>query len=79
MKILFPDGKATPKEIEELLAFAMEARRRVREHILRIDDTFKRHDFIYSRSAAAHPSRCSRPRNSSIPPLPGRAEARRRR
>ena len=25
----------------------MEARRRVREHILRIDDTFKRHDFVY--------------------------------
>ena len=47
MKILFPDGQATPKEIEELLAFGMEARRRVREHILRIDDTFKRHDFIY--------------------------------
>ena len=47
MKILFPDGKATPKEIEELLAFAMEARRRVREHILRIDDTFARHDFVY--------------------------------
>lgn len=47
MKILFPDGNATPQEIEELLAFSMEARRRVREHILRIDDTFKRHDFIY--------------------------------
>lgn len=47
MKILFPDGKATPSEIEELLAFSMEARRRVREHILRIDDTFKRHDFTY--------------------------------
>ncbi len=47
MKILYPDGKATPKEIEELLYFAMEARRRVREHILRIDDTFKRHDFFY--------------------------------
>jgi ATP-dependent Lon protease len=47
MKILFPDGRATPKEMEELLAFAMEARRRVREHILRIDETFKRHDFIY--------------------------------
>ena len=47
MKILFPDGKATPGEIEELLAFSMESRRRVREHILRIDDTFKRHDFIY--------------------------------
>ncbi|MEI7819899.1 MAG: BREX system Lon protease-like protein BrxL [Verrucomicrobiota bacterium] len=47
MKILFPDGQATPQEIEELLAFSMEARRRVREHILRIDDTFKRHDFMY--------------------------------
>ena len=47
MKILFPNGNATPQEIEELLAFSMESRRRVREHILRIDDTFKRHDFIY--------------------------------
>ncbi len=47
MKILFPDGKCTPEELEELLAFSMESRRRVREHILRIDDTFKRHDFIY--------------------------------
>lgn len=47
MKILYPDGKCTPEEIAELLAFSMESRRRVREHILRIDDTFKRHDFIY--------------------------------
>lgn len=47
MKILHPDGKATPEEIRELLHFAMESRRRVREHILRIDDTFKRHDFIF--------------------------------
>ena len=47
MKVVFPDGRAEPAEVEELLSFAMEARRRVREHILRIDDTFKRHDFIY--------------------------------
>jgi len=47
MKILYPDGNATPREIEELLSFAMESRRRVREHILRIDDTFKRHSFVY--------------------------------
>jgi ATP-dependent Lon protease len=47
MKILYPDGRATPAEVEELLAFSMEARRRVREHILRIDDTFKRNDFAY--------------------------------
>lgn len=47
MKIIYPDGRATPEEIEELLAFSMEARRRVREHILRIDETFSRHDFVY--------------------------------
>ncbi len=47
MKILFPGSGTTAAEIEELLAFAMECRRRVREHILRIDDTFNRHDFCY--------------------------------
>ena len=41
MKILFPDGKATSDECAELLSFAIEGRRRVREHILRIDDTFR--------------------------------------
>lgn len=51
MKIMYPSGKCTPAETEELLHFSMEARRRVREHILRIDDTFKRHDFTYRRLA----------------------------
>ena len=51
MKILFAGGNATPQEIEELLTFSMEARRRVREHILRIDDTFKRHDFSFKPTA----------------------------
>ena len=47
MKILYPHGKATKEEIAELLHFSMECRRRVREHIIRIDDTFPRHDFIF--------------------------------
>jgi len=47
MKILHPDGDATADEIRELLQLSMECRRRVREHILRIDDTFKRHDFFF--------------------------------
>jgi ATP-dependent Lon protease len=51
MKIIYPDGKATAAEMQELLTFAMENRRRVREHILRIDDTFKRHDFVFRPSA----------------------------
>jgi ATP-dependent Lon protease len=49
MKILHPHGGATVAEQEELLVFSMECRRRVREHILRIDETFKTHDFIYER------------------------------
>ena len=47
MKIIHPDGKAAPEEIAEILEFAMECRRRVREQILRIDDTFKANDFAY--------------------------------
>ena len=47
IKIIHPDGKAAPEEIAELLDFAMECRRRVREQILRIDDTFKANDFAY--------------------------------
>ena len=47
MKIIHPNGKAKAEEIAELLEFAMECRRRVREQILRIDDTFKANDFAY--------------------------------
>lgn len=47
MKIIYPHGEATSEELRELLYFSMECRRRVREHILRIDDTFKRHDFVF--------------------------------
>jgi ATP-dependent Lon protease len=49
MKLIYPDGKCNEAECEEMLRFAMEERRRVREHILRIDDTFAPHDFIYRR------------------------------
>lgn len=51
MKIIYPDGRATPSEMEELLAFSMEARRRVREHLVRIDGTFKPHEFSYRPAA----------------------------
>ncbi|MEI6314958.1 MAG: BREX system Lon protease-like protein BrxL, partial [Syntrophus sp. (in: bacteria)] len=49
MKLIYPDGTCSEAECEEMLRFAMEERRRVREHILRIDDTFTAHDFIYRR------------------------------
>jgi ATP-dependent Lon protease len=40
MKILFPHGEATPAEIEEMLKFAMEGRKRVKDQLLRIDTTY---------------------------------------
>lgn len=43
LKILFPDGNATPKEMEEILVFAIEGRKRVKDQLVRIDPTF---DFV---------------------------------
>ena len=71
MKILFPDGNATAREVEELLYFAMEARRRVREHILRIDDTFKRHDFIYRSLSGGAPVTVLTPEEIQYPTFAG--------
>ncbi len=71
MKILFPDGNASPREMEELLAFSMEARRRVREHILRIDDTFKRHDFIYKPISGGSPVTVLTPEELQYPTFAG--------
>ena len=48
MKILYPSGDATKEEIEELLSFAMEGRKRVKDQLMRIDSTFKKTDFGYT-------------------------------
>jgi ATP-dependent Lon protease len=69
MKILYPDGKASAGEMEELLVFAMEARRRVREHILRIDDTFKRHEFVYRPLNSGSPVTVQTPEEIQYPAL----------
>ena len=47
MKILYPSGEATKDEIEELLAFAMEGRKRVKDQLMRIDSTYAKTDFGY--------------------------------
>lgn len=51
MKLIYPDGKATPAEIEELLRFAIEGRKRVKDQILRIDTTMAAVNFGYSDKA----------------------------
>jgi len=71
MKIIHPDGKATPQEIAELLEFAMECRRRVREQILRIDDTFKANDFTYRPLAGGEEVTVLTPEEQQYPAFAG--------
>ena len=47
MKILYPDGEATPEQMEELLVFAIEGRKRVKDQLLRIDNTYAAVQFGY--------------------------------
>jgi len=47
MKILYPGGVASKDETEEILAFAIEGRKRVKDQLLRIDSTYTPTDFGY--------------------------------
>ncbi|OZF48313.1 TIGR02688 family protein [Rhodococcus sp. 14-2470-1b] len=47
MKLLYPHEKATPEEIEEILRFAIEGRKRVKDQIVRLDDTMAEVRFGY--------------------------------
>jgi len=48
MKILFPGGGANEEEIREILEFAIEGRKRTKDQILRIDETFEPVAFGYA-------------------------------
>ena len=48
MKLIYPKGEATPAEVEELLRFAIEGRKRVKDQILRIDPTMTSTTFGYT-------------------------------
>lgn len=50
MKILFPHGGATKEEVEELLRFAIEGRKRVKDQLMRIDSTYGNVRFTYQDS-----------------------------
>ncbi len=47
MKILYPHGEASRDEVEEVLKFAMEGRKRVKDQLLRIDSTYAEVRFTY--------------------------------
>jgi len=51
MKILYPSGEASKDEIEELLHFSVEGRKRVKDQLLRLDTTYADVQFSYWDSA----------------------------
>lgn len=52
MKILFPHNEATEAEIKELLEFAIEGRKRVKDQLLRIDSTYAKVNFKFSSTSS---------------------------
>lgn len=50
MKILFPHGEASDAEIEDILRVAIEGRKRVKDQLLRIDQTYPAVRFAYFNS-----------------------------
>lgn len=48
MKVIFPHGVYMKEEVGELLTFAIEGRKRVKEQILKIDETFSPVTFTYT-------------------------------
>jgi len=57
MKIIFPHKEATEKEIEELLQFAVEGRKRVKDQLMRIDQTYEPVRFGYVQAGKEDPIR----------------------
>lgn len=48
MKIIFPHGEAKLGEVEEILRFAIEGRKRVKDQLHRLDSTYERVHFSYT-------------------------------
>lgn len=48
MKLLFPADNATEAELEEILHLAVEGRKRVKDQLLRIDNTYPETDFSFT-------------------------------
>jgi ATP-dependent Lon protease len=48
MKVLHPSGEATKDEVKELLKLSMEARKRVKDQLFRIDPTYDPVDFSFT-------------------------------
>lgn len=50
MKILFPHEEATEQEVEDVLQFAIEGRKRVKDQLMKIDSTYAAVRFAYTKN-----------------------------
>tara|TARA_R110002110_G_scaffold65802_2_gene180860 strand:+ start:645 stop:2711 length:2067 start_codon:yes stop_codon:yes gene_type:complete len=53
MKIIFPHGGETEAEVEEILRFSMEGRKRVKDQLMRVDSTYAAVNFSYKDAVGA--------------------------
>ena len=54
MKILYPKGEASKEEIQAILEFAIEGRKRVKDQLLRIDSTYSKVKFGFEDQNSNH-------------------------
>lgn len=47
VKLMYPDGEVTKEQAEELLCFAIEGRKRVKDQLMRLDTTFDTPEFSF--------------------------------
>jgi ATP-dependent Lon protease len=47
-KVIYPDGEISQENAQELLDFAIESRKRVKEQLYKMDETFEEVDFSYT-------------------------------
>ncbi|MDR2352359.1 MAG: BREX system Lon protease-like protein BrxL [Deltaproteobacteria bacterium] len=47
MKLIFPGDHSSKEEVEELLRFAVEGRKRIKDQLLRLDNTYANVNFFY--------------------------------
>ncbi len=47
IKVIYPDGKYTHEEAREIFDFSMECRKRIKDQLIRMDETFEQVEFTY--------------------------------
>jgi ATP-dependent Lon protease len=54
IKIIFPDGSFTAEELRQLADFSVEMRKRVKNQLVKMDETFEEVNFSYTEAGSGH-------------------------